>query len=49
MRVRSAGNGNGLALAPRLMGQGGVTLMRGPMHFTPGIPLTATATVAYRF
>ena len=121
--VQNAGNGNGLALAPKLMGQGGVTLFRGPafvslrargiadrpgnddgsltaqgylifdliagrsfgkldlnltignlldndwreaqfagasavtaggpvmeqMHFTPGIPLTATATAAYRF
>jgi len=121
--VRNAGNGNGLALAPRLMGQGGVTVLRGPafvslrtrgiadrpgnddgtltaqgylifdlmtgcrfgkvdlgltinnlldtawreaqfaeasavvpggpviaqMHFTPGIPLSATATAAYRF
>ncbi|MBC7977427.1 MAG: TonB-dependent receptor, partial [Myxococcales bacterium] len=117
------GNSNGLALAPRLMGQGGVTLVDGPqfvalrargiadrpgnddgsltaegylifdlvagrtfgkldlnltinnvldsawreaqfadesaitaggavveqMHFTPGIPLTATATASYRF
>jgi hypothetical protein len=121
--VHNAGNGSALALAPRIMGQGGVTLLRGPafvslrargigdrpgndsgtltaqgylifdlmagwtfgkldlnltinnlldsdwreaqfadtsaivpggpaveqMHFTPGIPLTATATVAYRF
>jgi len=121
--VQNAGNSNGLALAPKLMGQGGVTLVRGPafvslrargiadrpgneagtltaqgylifdliagrsfgkldlnltvnnlfntdwreaqfaeesavvaggpvmaqMHFTPGIPLTATATAAYRF
>jgi len=121
--VHNAGNGNGLALAPKLMGQGGVTLMQGPafvslrtrgiadrpgnddgtltaqgylifdlmtgcsfgkvdldltlnnllnsewreaqfadesavvrggpvveqMHFTPGIPLTATATASYRF
>ncbi len=121
--VRNAGNSNGLALAPRLMGQGGVTLVDGPqfvalrargiadrpgnddgsltaegylifdlvagrtfgkldlnltinnvldsawreaqfadesaitpggavveqMHFTPGIPLTATATASYRF
>ena len=121
--VQNAGNSNGLALAPRLMGQGGITLVRGPsfvslrtrgiadrpgndagtltaegdlifyliaghsfgkldlnltinnllnsawreaqfadasavvaggpvmeqMHFTPGIPLTATATAAYRF
>ena len=121
--VQNAGNSNGLALAPRLMGQGGVTLVRGPafvslrargiadrpgnddgsltaqgylifdlmagrtfgrfdlgvtinnlfnadwreaqfagqsavvpggpvmeqMHFTPGIPLSATATAAYRF
>jgi hypothetical protein len=27
--VRNAGNSNGLALAPRLMGQGGVTVLRG--------------------
>ncbi len=121
--VRNAGNSNGLALAPRLTGQGGVTLVRGPaflsvrtrgiadrpgnddgsliakgylifdlmagrsfgkldvnltinnlmnadwreaqfadesavvaggpvveqMHFTPGIPLSATVTAAYRF
>jgi outer membrane receptor protein involved in Fe transport len=121
--VHNAGNGNGLALAPKIMGQGGVTLQRGPafvslrargiadrpgnargtltaqgylifdliagrtfgkldlnltvnnlfnrdwreaqfadtsavvpsgpaieqMHFTPGTPLTATATAAYRF
>jgi len=121
--VQNAGNSNGLALAPRLMGQGGVTLVRGAqfialrargiadrpgnddgtltargylifdliagrsfgkldlnltvnnlfnsdwreaqfadesavvaggpvmeqMHFTPGIPLTATATAAVRF
>jgi hypothetical protein len=121
--VHNAGNGNGLALAPKIMGQGGVTLLHGPafvslrargigdrpgndsgtltaqgylifdliagrtfgkldlnltvnnlfnsewreaqfadtsavvpggpaveqMHFTPGIPLTATATAAYRF
>jgi outer membrane receptor protein involved in Fe transport len=121
--VQNAGNSNGLALAPKLMGQGGVTLVRGPqfvslrargigdrpgnddgsltaqgylifdlmagrtfgkldlnltvnnllnaewreaqfadesavapgapiveqMHFTPGIPLTATVTAAYRF
>lgn len=121
--VHNAGNGSGLALAPRIMGQGGVTLVHGPafvslrargigdrpgnddgtltaqgylifdliagrtfgkldvnltvnnlfnsdwreaqfadtsavtpggpameqMHFTPGIPLTATATAAYRF
>lgn len=121
--VRNAGNSNGLALAPRLMGQGGVTLVHGSefltlrargiadrpgndagtltaqgylifdlmagrtfgkldlnltinnlldadwreaqfadasavmpgapvveqMHFTPGIPLTATVTAAYRF
>ena len=121
--VQNAGNSNGLALAPRLMGQGGVTVVDGhqfvslrargiadrpgndagsltaegylifdliagrtfgkldlnltlsnlfntawreaqfagdsavmpgapvveQMHFTPGIPLTATATAAYRF
>ena len=121
--VENAGNSNGLALAPRIMGQGGVTLVHGPqsvalrtrgigdrpgnddgtltakgylifdlivgrtlgkldlnltinnllntrwreaqfadesrvtptadvveqMHFTPGLPLTATATAAYRF
>jgi hypothetical protein len=121
--VHNAGNGSALALAPRIMGQGGVTLLHGPafvslrargiadrpgndsgtltaqgylifdlivgrtfgkldlnltlnnlldtdwreaqfadtssiapggpaveqMHFTPGIPLTATATAAYRF
>lgn len=121
--VQNAGNSNGLALAPRLMGQGGVTLVRGAsfvslrtrgiadrpgnddgsltakgylifdlmaghtvgkldldltinnlfnadwreaqfadesagapgapvveqMHFTPGIPLSATVTAAYRF
>ncbi|HSR98824.1 MAG TPA: TonB-dependent receptor [Kofleriaceae bacterium] len=121
--VQNAGNSNGLALAPKLMGQGGVTLVRGPqfvslrargigdrpgnddgtltargylifdlmagrtfgkldlnltinnlfnadwreaqfadesavtptspiveqMHFTPGIPLSATVTAAYRF
>jgi len=121
--VQNAGNSNGLALAPRIMGQGGVTLVDGPqfislrargignrpgnddgsltakgylifdliagrklgkldlnltvnnvlnanwreaqfadesrvtptadvveqMHFTPGIPLTATATAAYTF
>jgi len=121
--VQNAGNSNGLALAPKLMGQGGVTLVRGPeflslrargigdrpgndsgtltaqgylifdltagrtfgkldvnltinnlfnadwreaqfadesavmpgapiveqMHFTPGIPLSATLTAAYRF
>ena len=121
--VRNAGNSNGLALAPKLMGQGGVTLVDGPqfvalrargigdrpgnddgsltaegylifdlmagrsfgkldlnltvnnllnadwreaqfadesavmpgadpveqMHFTPGIPLSATLTAAYRF
>jgi hypothetical protein len=121
--VHNAGNGSALALAPRIMGQGGVTLVHGPafvslrargigdrpgndsgtltaqgylifdliagrtfgkldlnltvnnlfnsdwreaqfadtsavtpggpaveqMHFTPGIPLTATATAAYRF
>jgi hypothetical protein len=28
--VQNAGNSNGLALAPRLMGQGGVTVYRGP-------------------
>jgi len=121
--VQNAGNSNGLALAPRLMGQGGVTLVDGPqfvalrargigdrpgnddgsltaegylifdltagrsfgkldvnltvnnvldadwreaqfadesavmpgapaveqMHFTPGVPLSATVTAAYRF
>jgi outer membrane receptor protein involved in Fe transport len=121
--VQNAGNSNGLALAPRLMGQGGVTVVHGPefvslrargigdrpgnddgsltaegylifdliagrtigkldleltvnnllnadwreaqfadesrvtptapvveqMHFTPGIPLSATLTAAYRF
>jgi outer membrane receptor protein involved in Fe transport len=121
--VQNAGNSNGLALAPKLMGQGGVTLVDGPqfislrargigdrpgnddgsltaqgylifdlmagrtfgkldlnltinnllnaawreaqfadesavargampieqMHFTPGIPLSATATASYRF
>ena len=121
--VHDAGNGSALALAPRIMGQGGVTVVHGPafvslrargiadrpgndsgtltaqgylifdliagrtfgkldvnltvnnlldsdwreaqfadtsavtpggpaveqMHFTPGIPLTATATAAYRF
>jgi outer membrane receptor protein involved in Fe transport len=121
--VQNAGNSNGLALAPRIMGQGGVTLVRGPqfvslrargigdrpgndagtltaqgylifdlmagrtfgkldvnltvnnlldsewreaqfaeasavmrggpvveqMHFTPGLPLSATLTAAYRF
>jgi hypothetical protein len=121
--VHNAGNGNGLALAPKIMGQGGVTLVDGPqfislrargigdrpgnddgtltaegylifdlmagrtfgrldldvtinnlfnadwreaqfadasavtptspiveqMHFTPGIPLSATVTAAYRF
>jgi hypothetical protein len=121
--VQNAGNSNGLALAPKVMGQGGVTLVRGPsfvslrargigdrpgnddgsltaegylifdlvaghtlgkldlnltvnnlfdadwreaqfadesavmpgaptieqMHFTPGIPLSATVTAAYRF
>jgi outer membrane receptor protein involved in Fe transport len=121
--VQNAGNSNGLALAPKFMGQGGVMLVRGPqfvslrargiadrpgnddgsltatgylifdlmagrtigkldlnltvnnllnadwreaqfadqsavapgapvveqMHFTPGIPLTATVTAAYRF
>jgi hypothetical protein len=121
--VQNAGNSNGLALAPKLMGQGGVTLVSGPqfvslrargigdrpgnddgsltatgylifdlmagrtfgrldlnltinnlldspwreaqfadesavtrtsapleqMHFTPGIPLSATATASYRF
>lgn len=122
--VQNAGNGNALALAPKLMGQGGITLIRGAsfvslrgrgiadrpgnddntltakgyfifdlmmgtqidkklgvnltfnnllntpwreaqfadtsavtptstpveqMHFTPGIPLTATATVSYQF
>jgi hypothetical protein len=120
--VHNAGNGNGLALAPKIMGQGGITLLHGPafvslrtrgigdrpgndsgtltaqgylifdlmagrtfgkldvnvtinnllnsdwreaqfadtsavvpggpaveqMHFTPGIPLTATITAAYR-
>jgi hypothetical protein len=121
--VHNAGNGSAVALAPRIMGQGGATVLRGPafvslrargigdrpgndtgtltaqgylifdliagrtfgkldlnltinnllnsdwreaqfadtsavvpggpameqMHFTPGIPLTATATAAYRF
>jgi outer membrane receptor protein involved in Fe transport len=121
--VRNAGNSNGLALAPKIMGQGGVTVVHGPqfvslrargigdrpgnddgsltaqgylifdlvagrtfgkldldltannlfdsawreaqfadesritptgevveqMHFTPGIPLTATVTAAYAF
>jgi outer membrane receptor protein involved in Fe transport len=121
--VQNAGNSNGLALAPKVMGQGGVTLVHGPsfvslrargigdrpgnddgsltaegylifdvmaghtfgkldlnltvnnlfnadwreaqfadesavmpgaptveqMHFTPGIPLSATVTAAYRF
>jgi len=28
--VQNAGNSNGLALAPRIMGQGGVTVVRGP-------------------
>src|SRR5262245_27899344 len=28
--VQNAGNSNGLALAPKLMGQGGVTLFQGP-------------------